>query len=71
MLRLVEDVNALLGGNLNGMDIGIVRQLLRSLGVACLFAVAAASAQAPVDVRMALVIGNSSYAGAPLTNEKG
>ena len=43
-------------------------QALRVAGVAASLAVAAASAQAPLDVRLALVIGNSAYADAPLVN---
>ena len=46
----------------------IVYRAVRFASVSTCLAVAAASAQAPVDVREALVIGNSAYAGAPLEN---
>jgi hypothetical protein len=42
--------------------------LTRHLVVGAALLAAAASAQAPADVRVALVIGNSAYAGAPLAN---
>ena len=46
-----------------------MKKLGRALGVALSLATAAASAQAPLDVRVALVIGNAAYAGnAALTN---
>lgn len=45
-----------------------VFKALRFAVVGAGLAVAVASAQAPVDVREALVIGNSAYAGAPLEN---
>ena len=41
---------------------------LRSLLCGALLAALAAEAQAPVDLRVALVIGNSAYPGAPLLN---
>ncbi len=42
--------------------------LLRLGGVAAVLAVVSVSAQAPLDVRVALIIGNSAYANAPLLN---
>jgi uncharacterized caspase-like protein len=44
------------------------RPALRLVGVAATLAVASAAAQAPLDIRVALIIGNSAYAGAPLGN---
>ncbi len=44
------------------------RPLLRSTALAAVLVTAAASAQAPFDVRVALIIGNSAYANAPLLN---
>jgi len=41
---------------------------LRALAAGLLLALGSAQAQAPGDVRVALVIGNSAYSGAPLTN---
>ena len=41
---------------------------LRTLVCACAMGAMSASAQAPTDLRLALVIGNSAYAGAPLLN---
>ncbi len=41
---------------------------LRSLVCACTMGAVSASAQAPTDLRLALVIGNSAYAGVPLLN---
>ena len=41
---------------------------LRGLVLGFAFAAASADAQAPVDLRVALVIGNAAYAGAPLLN---
>ena len=41
---------------------------LRGLMLGLAFAAASADAQAPVDLRVALVIGNAAYAGAPLLN---
>lgn len=38
-------------------------QVLRSTAVASLLAAVSVSAQAPLDVRVALIIGNSAYAG--------
>ncbi|MES3003244.1 MAG: caspase family protein, partial [Pseudomonadota bacterium] len=38
---------------------------LKRLAAACLFVATAAPAQAPFDVRVALVIGNSAYAEVP------
>lgn len=46
----------------------IFYKAVRFAAVSAGLAVAAASAQAPVDVREALVIGNSAYASAPLEN---
>jgi hypothetical protein len=42
--------------------------MLRSIAVLLTFAAASAQAEAPTDVRVALVIGNAAYPGAPLTN---
>lgn len=42
--------------------------MLKSLGVLLSFTVFCAQAQAPADVRVALVIGNSAYPRAPLSN---
>ncbi len=42
--------------------------MLRLAAVASLLAAISVSAQAPLDVRVALIIGNSAYAGAPLLN---
>ena len=41
---------------------------LRALACGSVLVVASAQAQAPVDLRVALVIGNAAYAGAPLLN---
>lgn len=53
---------------MNAHTLGVVYKAIRFAGVSFGLAVAVASAQAPVDVREALVIGNSAYAGAPLEN---
>ena len=53
---------------MNAHILCIVYRAVRFTGISTCLAVAAASAQAPVDVREALVIGNSAYAGAPLEN---
>jgi uncharacterized caspase-like protein len=45
-----------------------VRQTLRGCLLASSIFIACASAQAPVDLRVALVIGNSAYSDAPLAN---
>ena len=52
-----------------------LKQALRSLGasfrlgaVAAVLSVAPVAAQAPLDVRVALIIGNSAYPGSPLAN---
>lgn len=45
-----------------------VRRLLVPATLAVAAALLPAQAQAPVDLRVALVIGNSAYAGAPLAN---
>ena len=45
-----------------------VSSLARHAALAAVLLTAAASAQAPADVRVALVIGNSAYAGAALAN---
>ena len=42
--------------------------LLRLTTVATILVTASVSAQAPLDVRVALIIGNSAYANAPLVN---
>ena len=42
--------------------------LLRSVALALVGAAVSAEAQAPVDLRIALVIGNAAYAAAPLAN---
>jgi hypothetical protein len=42
--------------------------MLRASGLALGLAIFSAAAQAPLDVRLALVIGNGAYAGAPLPN---
>jgi hypothetical protein len=41
---------------------------LRLAGVAATLAVASAAAQAPLDIRVALIIGNSAYLNSPLVN---
>lgn len=41
------------------------RSALRTTAVAAALAVASAAAQAPLDIRVALIIGNSAYVGAP------
>ena len=45
-----------------------VKRALRALALGASLAVACARAQAPVDLRVALVIGNAAYAAAPLIN---
>jgi uncharacterized caspase-like protein len=45
-----------------------LKPALRLAAVAMALAVVSVSAQAPLDVRVALIIGNSAYAGAPLVN---
>jgi hypothetical protein len=42
--------------------------VLRLTAVAATLAVASAGAQAPLDIRVALIIGNSAYVAAPLGN---
>ena len=54
-----------------GMRAGLTRILRRSLGhlaVGLGFLCLSVSAQAPLDIRIALVIGNAAYPGAPLAN---
>ena len=46
----------------------LLDHLLRSVAVATALAAVSVSAQAPLDVRVALIIGNSAYANAPLLN---
>ena len=45
-----------------------LKPLLRLAGVAAVLAGVSVSAQAPLDVRVALIIGNSAYANSPLVN---
>jgi hypothetical protein len=49
-------------------QLGFAASLLRLGGVAAALACVSVSAQAPLDVRVALIIGNSAYANAPLRN---
>ena len=46
----------------------LLKPLLRLAGVAAVLAGVSVSAQAPLDVRVALIIGNSAYANSPLVN---
>ena len=46
----------------------LLKPLWRLAGVAAVFAGVSVSAQAPLDVRVALIIGNSAYANSPLVN---
>lgn len=46
----------------------LLKPLLRLAGVAAILAGLSVSAQAPLDVRVALIIGNSAYANSPLVN---
>ena len=46
----------------------LLKSLLRLAGVAAVLAGVSVSAQAPLDVRVALIIGNSAYANSPLIN---
>ena len=46
----------------------LLKSLLRLAGVAAVLAGVSVSAQAPLDVRAALITGNSAYANSPLIN---